>query len=181
MTIAHHPLPVEQGYLPLTIARAQGTGAAVVIMPSAFGVTPDLETQMKELAEEASLVFAIDPFFRQDAGPASYNDMPRAMARIQALDRARAQRDLRAAIEWARGQNGGQAVVVLGICFGGVYALLAAADGAARRRHHVARLTDEQLPRARGRNAVSHAPAFRWCGSYRAERGGRGHTSRFRT
>jgi carboxymethylenebutenolidase len=128
-TITHHRLPVEGGELPLAIARAGGAGAAVVIMPSAFGIASDLEVQMEELATDASIVVAIDPFFRDDAGPAPYEDMARVMARLQGLDHQRGYRDLRAAIAWARAQEAGQPVVILGICFGGPYALLAAADG----------------------------------------------------
>ena len=131
MTISQHLLTVEGGKLPLTIARNAGSGAAVVIMPSAFGIASDLEAQMEELAAEASLVVAIDPFFREDAGPAPYGEMARVKARLQALDRERAYRDFRAAIDWARGEGSGHAVVVLGICFGGPFALLAAADGSA--------------------------------------------------
>lgn len=129
MTITHHHLPVEGGDLPLTIVRAGGGGAAVVIMPSAFGIAVDLEAQMGELAADASVVIALDPFFRDDAGPAPYHDMARVMTRLQVLDRQRCYRDLRAAIDWVRGQERGQPVVLLGICFGGPYALLAAADG----------------------------------------------------
>ena len=98
MTISRHLLPVEQGELPLTIARSDGAGAALVIMPSAFGIGPDLEAQMEELAAGASVVVAIDPFFRNDGGLAPYDDMARVMARMQALDRPRSDRDLRAAI-----------------------------------------------------------------------------------
>lgn len=128
--IARHGLPVERGELPLTIARSTGTGAALVVMPSAFGIGADLEAQMSELAAHASLVVAVDPFFRDDAGSALYDDMRRVVGRIQALDRERAYLDLRAAIDWARRQSGCSSVVALGICFGGPYALLAAADGA---------------------------------------------------
>jgi carboxymethylenebutenolidase len=113
----------------VTIARRNGVGAAVVIVPSAFGIGSDLETQMEELAADASIAIAIDPFFRDDPGPAPYDDTARVMARIQVLDRPRGYRDLRAAIDWVRGQPDGQSVVILGICFGGPYALLAAADG----------------------------------------------------
>jgi carboxymethylenebutenolidase len=130
MTFTHHLLPVEQGALPLTIARGGGAGAAVVIMPSAFGIAADLEAQMEELAADASAVVALDPFFRDDPGPAPYHDMARVMTRLQVLDRERGYRDLRAAIDWVRGQERGQAVVILGICVGGPYALRAAADGA---------------------------------------------------
>ena len=128
-TITHHRLPVEQGELPLTIVRSGGVGAAVVIMPSAFGIGADLEAQMEELAADASVVVAIDPFFRDDPGHAPYDDMARVMMRLQILDHQRGYRDLRAAIDWVRAQERGQSVVILGICFGGPYALLAAADG----------------------------------------------------
>jgi carboxymethylenebutenolidase len=155
MTISPHLLPVEGGNLPLTIARAGGRGAAVVIMPSAFGVAPDLEAQMDELAIDASFVVTLDPFFRSDPGAAAYDDMARVMARLQALDRERAGRDLRAAIDWARDQEGGKAIVMIGICFGGPYALLAAADGLAagvvtwhgsRMENHLARAAEMRCP-----------------------------------
>jgi carboxymethylenebutenolidase len=129
MAIANHLLSVEAGELPLTVARAGGKGAAVVVAPSAFGVAADLVAQMEELAREASLVVSFDPFFRGEAGIVPYDDMPRVMKRLQALDRARAYRDLRAAIVWTRAQSGGR-VVGLGICLGGPFALMAAADGA---------------------------------------------------
>lgn len=128
-TIARDRLAVEGGDLPLTIARTGGVSAAIVIVPSAFGVGPDLEAQMQELAEDARVVVAIDPFFREDAGPAPYADMARVMQRMQALDRQRAYHDLRATIDWIRGKENDRPVVVVGICFGGPFALLAAADG----------------------------------------------------
>jgi carboxymethylenebutenolidase len=131
MAITHELVPVEEGKLPLTVARAAGAGAAVVIVPSAFGVGPDLESQMDELAREAFVVVAIDPFFREDGGASPFDDRARVMKRLELLDRRRCQRDLRAAISWARDYAGGRGVVVLGICFGGPIALLAAADGAA--------------------------------------------------
>lgn len=129
-SIGRHLLPVDAGELPLTVARSHGTGAAVVILPSAFGVAADLEEQMKELAADATLVVALDPFFRTDPGPVPYDDMPRVMARLQSLDRSRTYRDFVAAIDWAREEASGRPVVALGVCFGGPFALLAAADGA---------------------------------------------------
>jgi len=128
--ITHHHLPIEGGALPLTIARAEGRGAAVVILPSAFGIARDLESQMQELSADARIVVAFDPFFRTDPGPAPYEDMARVMARLQSVDPGRLYRDLRATIDWVRGEAKGRPVVMLGICFGGPYALRAAADGA---------------------------------------------------
>lgn len=129
MALSQHLLPVEQGKLPLTIASGGGVGAVLVIVPSGFGVGPDLKAQMEELALDANAVIALDLFFREDTGPAPYDDHGRAIGRIQNLDRARGYRDLRAALDWARAKNSGQAIVLLGICFGGSFALLAAADG----------------------------------------------------
>jgi carboxymethylenebutenolidase len=127
MTITHHSLAVDGGDLPLTIARPGRDGAAVVIVPSAFGVGPDLEAQMEEIAADAGLVVSMDPFFRSDPGPAPYEDMKRVIARIQAIDRRESYDDVRTVIDWARAESG-RSVVVVGICFGGPFALLAAAD-----------------------------------------------------
>lgn len=129
MTIAEYLLPFDEGELPLTVARGDGVGAAVVVMPSAFGIGPDLEAQMEELAADASLVVAVDPFVHDDPGPVPYDDMARVMARLQTIDGERLARDLRAAIDWVRGRPGRPPIVMLGICFGGPYALGAAADG----------------------------------------------------
>ena len=139
----------------MTTARAGGSGAAVVLVPSAFGVGPDIEAQMEDLAADASLVVAIDPFFREGGGSVAYDDRGRAMGRVQAIDRERAYRDLRAAIAWAREQSGGREVVVLGICFGGSFALRAAADGVAdgvvtwhgtRMQDHLGRAAEMRCP-----------------------------------
>ena len=97
MAISKQQIPVEAGKLPLTVAAAGGVGAVVVIMPSAFGVGPDLEAQMEELARDASAVVALDPFFREDAGPVPYEDRGRAIGRLQALDKPRGYRDRAAA------------------------------------------------------------------------------------
>jgi carboxymethylenebutenolidase len=132
MTLTRAATPVEGGALPLTVVRAGGRGAAVVIVPSAFGVGPDLEAQMEETAADACAVVTLDPFFRDDAGRVAYEDRDRAMGRLQALDRARTSRDLAAAIAWVRAEEKGAPVVVLGICLGGPFALLAAADGLAQ-------------------------------------------------
>ena len=129
MAVTAQTIPVEAGELPLTVARAEGRGAAIVIVPSVFGVARDLEQQMDELASDAGLVIAMDPFFREGGGPMPYDDLAPAMARLASFDLRRCYRDLCAAIEWARAQDGVSRVIALGICFGGGYVLRAAADG----------------------------------------------------
>jgi carboxymethylenebutenolidase len=130
MSIVHHELAPSSGPLSLTVSSAVGRGAAVVIVPSAFGVAADLEVQMTELARDACMVVAFDPFVRTDRGAAPYGDFPRVKARLGALDRAQTYADLRSTIAWTREQTYDAPVIVLGVCFGGPFALVAAADGA---------------------------------------------------
>lgn len=133
VTLAHASLSVDGGDLPLSIARgARGDldRRAVIIFPSAFGVPPDLEEQMKELATEASAVVAIDPFFRHDGGAiVPYDDTPRAIARLGAIELDRADRDTRSAVAWMKRELSARSIVALGICFGGTLAMRAALDG----------------------------------------------------
>lgn len=121
-------LPVEGEGLPVTVVRGAGRGAALVVVPSGFGVATDVVEQMTELAADASLVVAMDPFFRDAPGVVPYGDMPTVMKRLQGLDRERFYRDLRAVLDWARRASGGRPLVVVGVCFGGTFALRAAAD-----------------------------------------------------
>lgn len=116
--------------LSLTVIQGnKSSGAAVLIVPSAFGVAADLVEQMQELAQAASIVCAIDPFADRDPGPAEYTDMPRVMARLQSLDREQFYGHLREVISWLRAQTTpSRPVVFVGVCFGGPFALLAAAD-----------------------------------------------------
>lgn len=122
---------VEDGAVPVTLFRRPGTpGPALVVAPSAFGVTDDLVDQMRTLAAGAGLVVAMDMFFRDHPGPIDYADMGPVMSRLQALDKQRALADFEAVVAWARAQpecNG--RVLGLGICFGGPFVFLAATEG----------------------------------------------------
>lgn len=118
----------------LTCVRGRGDAAALVILPSAFGVAPDLVAQMHELASDASLVVALDPFARHDPGVVPYHDMGRVMARVQSHDPAQLQHDLREAIAWTAAESR-RPVVVLGVCFGGPHALEVAAAGLVAAAH----------------------------------------------
>jgi carboxymethylenebutenolidase len=122
-------LPLEDGALPLRVARASGGGAGIAIFPSAFGVGADLAEQMSELAQSARAVATFDPFWRGDAGFARTGEMPRVMARMSALDRVRAGCDYGALVRWLRESAGCRAVIALGICFGGPFAFGASAEG----------------------------------------------------
>ena len=112
------------------VVVAAGTveaSSALVVMPAAFGIGADVAAQLQELAAHAAVVVAVDPFARDAPEPLPYTDTPAVMQRLQGLDRARASADFHAAIDLARTQA--PRVVALGVCFGGVFALSAAADG----------------------------------------------------
>jgi carboxymethylenebutenolidase len=112
------------------VVVAAGTASArtaLVVMPAAFGIAPDVEQQLQHLAQHAAVVVAVDPFARDAPRPLPYTDTPAVMQRLQGLDRARATADFHAAIDHARHHAG--RIVALGVCFGGVFALNAAADG----------------------------------------------------
>lgn len=114
----------------VTAARGRAGRPAVVFMPSAFGVATDVEQQLQELAAEANVAAAFDPFTRDDPGPAVYGDMKRVMARLGRLDRAQTWSDLCAVIRWARAE-GPSKVIVVGVCFGGPFAFQTAVEGIA--------------------------------------------------
>lgn len=132
-TIPHQTaeVPVDGGAVPVVTRRhGDSRGPALVVVPSVFGVTDDLVAQLDVLAPHAGLVVAMDLFWRGRPGVVPYNDMATVMARLEDLDRARAADDFRAVVRWARGQpsSNGRAVG-LGICFGGPFCFVGAAEG----------------------------------------------------
>ncbi len=124
---------VADGAVPVVARRAaQGgcPGAALVVVPSLFGISDDVVPQLEALAESACIVVALDLFWRDVPGPVPYEDMPTVMARFHDLDLDRAYSDYRAVVAWARAQPGCDGRVIgLGVCFGGPFCFLGAADG----------------------------------------------------
>ena len=115
-----------------TTGHAAPTSArpAMIVVPSIFGVAEDLQARMAELAEDGSLIAAFDPFWRVAPGVVPYDDVQAAFKRVGDVDRKQVYVDFQTVIAWAR-QNGGShgRVAGLGICFGGPFCLIAAADG----------------------------------------------------
>lgn len=120
-------LQTPDGALPITFAEGQGQGT-LVIFPSAFGVTDDLQAQVDEIARHARLVATFDPFWRDGVPPLPYSDFPGVMARVRGLDRDKAIADFVALAAWARAR-GGDKLVAIGVCFGGPFALELGARG----------------------------------------------------
>ena len=124
-------VPLSGGAIPVTrIAPAEG-GPLLVFLPSIFGVGADVVAHAERFAKAGALVAAIDPFWRQLPGPLSVGrEVKKALARCREHSDEDMRSDLRAVIDWGRRQplcNG--RVVVLGVCYGGRFALEVAAEG----------------------------------------------------
>ncbi len=131
MSVERIDIPVTNGRQPLTVVAPKGDAALpyVLVVPSIFGIAADLVAQMTELSSDGVIV-AFDPFWRVEPGPIAYDDMQGAFDRLGKLDRQACLADWLATINWARAQpNCNGTVIALGICFGGPFCLLAAADG----------------------------------------------------
>ena len=106
-------------------------GPGLIIVPSIFGIGPDVIEHADGLAAQGALVWVLDPFWRTAPGPLTVGvQAPEAMAR----KRAHAEQaghddvtDLLAAIRQERLCCG--RTLTLGICFGGRFSFLAAARG----------------------------------------------------
>ncbi len=114
-----------------TAAPAVLPAAAVIIVPSIFGLNEETKRWLAAYSAAGFFTAVYDPFWRTDPGPLSVTDAAdrsRAQARRDAFVADDGVRDLRAAIAAVRALpacNGN--VAVGGYCFGGRYALIAAA------------------------------------------------------
>lgn len=109
---------------------SQGRAPAVVLIPPIFGTTPGIQEFAHNLAGQGFTVVVPDLFWRILAGPLGYEgaDRDKAQDRYKRFDVAKGIADLREIIGWCRGQASNGKVGVVGLCFGGRYAVLAAAD-----------------------------------------------------
>jgi len=128
--VSETTVPVDGGAVPVTVATGEAGGPALVIVPSVFGITPGLVEQMKDFAKSASVVIAMDLFWRTGGGALAFDDMPTVMQRLKVLDRDKAYEDFCAVARAAKDDERANGHVIgLGICFGGPFCFVGAADG----------------------------------------------------
>ncbi|MBT5050237.1 MAG: hypothetical protein HOM58_17185 [Rhodospirillaceae bacterium] len=106
-----------------------GSGPALIIMPSIYGVDEDVRNAAANLAAKGIVAAAPDLFWRGDSGPMPRNEEGQRRASERAADRANLVEagvqdlaDVMAAVKALPECNG--RVATLGLCYGGPYALL---------------------------------------------------------
>lgn len=107
-----------------------GRAPVVVLIPPIFGATPGIREFAQNLAAQGLTAVVPDLFWRIMPGPLGYEgvDRDKAQDRYKRFDVAEGLADLREIIGWCRDQSVNGKVGVVGLCFGGRYAVLAAAD-----------------------------------------------------
>jgi carboxymethylenebutenolidase len=125
-------IKVPGGLFPALVSRpVHAPAPAIVFVPSIFGVTDEAKRWLNDDAAGEFLTAVYDPFWRTDPGPLSPlvdAERARATARRDVTRVEDATADLAAVIDAMRAMpecNGHVAVV--GYCFGGRYAFIAAA------------------------------------------------------
>ena len=114
--------------MPILRCAPKTPGPLLVIVPSIFGITPDVIEYAGCFQQSGALVYALDSFWRIHPGPLSIpSEAPAALKRMNEVDPETVLSDLLSAIEHGQKEdlcNG--SVVLLGICFGGQYVVQAA-------------------------------------------------------
>ena len=104
--------------------------AAIVVIQEIFGVNPGIRAKVDDWAAQGYLAVAPDMFWRLEPSlqldPDQPDELQKAFGFIGRFDMDAGMRDVEAVIRWARGQVSGGKVGLVGFCFGGRIAYLAA-------------------------------------------------------
>ena len=116
-------IEVKGGAIPTSLMAPEDPSGvpALVVIPSIFGVAPDLLRRLSELADRA-LIAVPDPFWRLGGGVVPYSDHEGAISRLKGFEMDRCIADLDSVVDWVKARSNGH-VIGLGICFGGPFAL----------------------------------------------------------
>lgn len=106
--------------MPALLAGPAGA-PGVLLIADMFGRSAFYEQLAARLAAQGFQVLLPEYFFRQ--GPITESGHGAAFQRRAQLDEKQSVEDMRAAVEWLRGQSGGAPVGVIGFCMGGTFAL----------------------------------------------------------
>jgi carboxymethylenebutenolidase len=120
------------GEIPAYVARPKGAPrGTVIVAPEIFGVNPGIVSKADDWADRGYVAISPDVFWRQEPGVELDHDVPedmtRALAMMSAHNFPAGVDDIRALIAWARAQNPGLKVGLVGFCMGGLVAYQSAA------------------------------------------------------
>lgn len=110
----------------LSVPDGGGPAPGILLITAIFGVDDEMKQIADQWAADGFVVSTPDIFWRQQPGPTA--DMEVAFARYEAFEQEQGMKDIEDLIKDLKGRpecNG--KIAVLGFCFGGLYAHLAAA------------------------------------------------------
>jgi carboxymethylenebutenolidase len=147
------PVTTPDGPMDLYVARPDGAGPhpGLVVLMEAFGVNEHIKDVTRRFAEEGCYAVAPDLFHRFDVRTIPYEDVKDAIAAIMQLKNDMVMSDISATIRFLRDQAEVGKIGVLGYCFGGRAAYVAAtrlAEPAAFVAYYAAGVADPNNPNA---------------------------------
>lgn len=127
-------IPTLEGDAEFTayIAQPQGTAkAAIIVIQEIFGVNPGIRQKCDKLAAEGYIALAPDLFWQLQPGivldPDIETDFAQALEWMGQFDQDAGIRDIQAAINFLRAEEGAGKVGCVGYCLGGRLAFMTAA------------------------------------------------------
>jgi carboxymethylenebutenolidase len=126
------PIPAAGGgAIPTHFGKPRGSGPAVIVIGSIFGLDDEMRDMVDAYAAAGYNAVAPDLFWRTRPGPLKHDDPDQralALDRYERFDVESGLADIESILEYLRKQPGWTGRYgVAGYCFGGRYALLAAA------------------------------------------------------
>lgn len=125
-------IDTRDGPMKAYVAQPQGGGPfpAVIVLHEIFGITPELQHIADMLAGEGYIAIVPALFHRTDPdflSPYDADGMARGRAAVNQLSHDDVRSDIRAAIDWVRGQPDASGdVAIWGFCWGGSVAYMTA-------------------------------------------------------
>ena len=118
------------GTMPAWAVRPEGAGPfpAVIVVQEAFGLNGHIKGVADRLAREGYRAVAPDLYYRSADRVAGYDDLPKAIGLMSALDDRKIVADVRAVMDWIEAQPGTRQgrIGSTGFCMGGRVSFLAA-------------------------------------------------------
>ena len=137
----------------LFVAKPDGAGphAGLLVIQEAFGVNDHIKDVAQRYAAQGYLAVAPDLFHRFEQRTVPYEEMKTAIGAVMQLNDDMVMNDVNAAIGWLKSQPGVGKVGIIGYCFGGRTAYLAAtrkADIACAEGYYAGGAADPRNPNA---------------------------------